>query len=67
MEPTSDLFMLLIHNKNINIGDIIFYVTSKDGSYAIHKSRIVERTLEKHDGFRAFFDTYYQKEYERAF
>ena len=58
-ELADDLLMLLIHNKNIHIGDIIFYVTSKDGSYTIHKSRIVERTLEKHDGFRAFFDTYY--------
>ena len=59
MELTDDLFMILIHNKNFQTGDIIYYVTSGDGSYVIHKSRIVKRTLEKHEGLRSFFDTYY--------
>lgn len=48
-----------MHNRNIKVGDIIYYVSSNNGSYTIHKSRIVNRTLEKHEGLRAFFDTYY--------
>ena len=51
--------MFLMHNRNIKVGDIIYYVSSNNGSYSIHKSRIVNRTLEKHEGLRAFFDTYY--------
>ena len=58
MELTDDLFMILMHNRNIQVGDTIYYVISRDGQYTIHKSRIVKRTLEKHEGFRAFFDTY---------
>ena len=58
MELTDDLFMILMQNRNIKVGDIIYYVSSNNGSYSIHKSRIVNRTLEKHEGFRAFFDTY---------
>jgi len=48
-----------MHNRNIKVGDIIYYVSSNNGSYTIHKSRIVKRTLEKHEGLRSFFDTYY--------
>ena len=59
MELTDDLFMILLHNRNMHVGDIIYYVSSQDGSYTIHKSRIVKRTIEKHEGLRAFFDTYY--------
>ena len=59
MELTDDLFMFLMHNRNIKVGDIIYYVSSNNGSYSIHKNRIVKRTLEKHEGLRAFFDTYY--------
>ena len=58
MEMTDDLFMILLHNKNIQTGDIIYYVTSHDGTYVIHKSRIVKRTVQKREGFRGFFDTY---------
>ena len=58
MKLTDDLFMILIHHKNIQTGDIIYYVTSGDGSYVIHKSRIVKRTFEKHGGLRSFFDTF---------
>ena len=58
MELTNDLFMILMHNRNIKVGDIVYYVLSHDGSYSIHKSRIVERTVRKREGFRAFFDTY---------
>lgn len=47
-----------MYNHNIKVGDIIYYVISRDGQYTIHKSRIVKRTLEKQEGFRAFFDTY---------
>lgn len=59
MELADDLFMIIMHNRNIKVGDIIYYVSSNNGSYTIHKSRIVKRTLEKHEGLRAFFDTYY--------
>ena len=59
MELTDDLFMIVMHNRNIKVGDIIYFVSSNNGSYTIHKSRIVKRTLEKHEGLRAFFDTYY--------
>lgn len=59
MELTDDLFMILMYNHNIKVGDIIYYVLSQDGYYTIHKSRIVKRTLEKYGGLRSFFDTYY--------
>ena len=59
MEPTDDILIIIRHDKNIQIGDVVYYVLSKDDSYAIHKSRVVSRTLEKHEGFRSFFDTYY--------
>lgn len=50
--------MILLHNRNIHVGDIIYYVISHDGSYTIHKSHIVGRTIEKHGAFRASIDTY---------
>ena len=50
--------MILLHNRNIHVGDIIYYVISHDGSYTIHKSRIVGRTVEKNGVFRPYIDTY---------
>lgn len=51
--------MILLHNHNVKVGDIVYYVSFHNDSYRIHKSRIVSRSLEKHEGFRSFFDTYY--------
>lgn len=59
MELTDDLFMILMHSRNVKVGNTIYYVTPQDGSYVIRKSRIVKRTIDRYEGFRSFFDTYY--------
>ena len=41
---------------NINKGDIIYYVSSKGGTYAIHKTRIEEKSIQRHNGFHAGID-----------
>lgn len=46
-------------NRGIQIGDIIYYVTSQNESYLIRKSCVVNKTIEKHNIFRFFFDTCY--------
>ena len=43
MELTDDLFMFLLHNRNILEGDIIYYVVSQDDTYVILKTRIKEK------------------------
>lgn len=58
MTLTDDILMALRHNKNIQIGDVVYYVISKNDSYAIHKSRVVSRTHTKREELHSFFDSY---------
>lgn len=41
----------MLLNNNINKGDIVYYVLFKDGSYAIHKTRIEEKSIYRNNGF----------------
>lgn len=41
----------------INIGDIIYYVSSKNGIYAIHKTSIVEKEVQRNNGFHTGIST----------
>lgn len=43
--------------KMIQEGDTVYYVTEDAGVYRIHKTRITERTLNRHDGLRMYFES----------
>ena len=43
--------------KKIQEGDTVYYVSEDAGVYRIHKTRITERTMQRHDGLRMFFES----------
>lgn len=49
--------MILLHNRNILVGDIIYYVVPQDDSYVIHKTRIKEKNARSRKVFSKF-ETY---------
>ena len=43
-------------NIRINKGDTIYYIAHKGGTYAIHKTRIEEKSIQRQNGFHASID-----------
>lgn len=41
----------MLFNNNINEGDLVYYVSFNNGTYAIHKTRIEEKTVQRNNGF----------------
>ena len=46
----------MLLNIRINKGDTIYYIAHKDGTYAIHKTRIEEKSIQRHNGFHSGID-----------
>ena len=47
----------MLLNININKGDIIYYVSFKDGTHAIHTTHIKEKSVVSHKGFHTGIST----------